>query len=368
MMLILPGAEAPIVTESLMVKSPQELDALEKLARAWNEDITEPKTNSKGDKEQHLQREDIAKKITAVSARIDLLSRLLKFSELAKYIPEQVKHLILVPHNYLHLFPLHTLWLNQTQRLIDRFAVSYIPNLRVWQICQQRKREMTSLVCIDNPSQDKKLLITKAEVAALNQRQQFAQKRTLSEETSKQEIFTIARSNQCFHFSGHAEYNLENPLKSYLMLSAENLTLNDIFRELHMPLTDMVTLSACCSAVVDAFQPTEDYLGLPTGFLLAGAKAVVGSLWKVNSISTAFLFDEFYRQLEIGNSKAMALKEAQNWLQNCSADDLRSRAKEWYNTNLEETDKLILEWMLDELEGIPFQKPYYWASFILTGG
>ena len=263
---------------------------------------------------------------------------------------------------------MHSLLINGTERLIDRFAVSYVPNLQVWKMCQQRQRKQTSLVCLENPTQDKKLLIVKAEVASLNQCQQFSQRQILAKDISKAKIFSIAKSNHCFHFSGHAEYNLDNPLKSYLMLSKEDLTLNDILSELQMPQTDLVTLSACCTAVVDAFQPSEEYLGLPTGFLLAGAKAVIGSLWKVNSLSTAFLFDEFYRQWELIKNKAIALQKAQNWLRNCSAEGLRVRAKQWDATNLEDTDKLILEWTLEELKGIPFQNPYYWAAFILTGG
>ena len=366
MMLILPGTEAPIVPESPTATI--RLKALSQLAQDWNNDITEPKTTSKRETKKESKK-NIEATITAIAEKIDLLSELLKSNKLLEYIPEQIKHLIIVPHQYLHLLPLHTLWLNETERLIDRFAVSYVPNLQVWQICQQRQREQNSLVCIENPSQDKKLLIVKAEVAALNQCQQFSQKQILTEGTSKTEIYQIAKNNHGFHFSGHAEYNLENPLKSYLMLSSENLTLKDIFSELQMPQTDLVTLSACDTAVVDAFQPTEEYLGLPTGFLLAGAKAVIGSLWKVNSISTAFLFDEFYRQLELtNNNKAIALQKAQNWLRNCSADELRTRSKSWYATYLEETDKLILEWTFDKLKGRPFQSPYYWAAFILTGG
>jgi CHAT domain-containing protein len=148
---------------------------------------------------------------------------------------------------------------------------------------------------------------------------------------------------------------------------AENLTLNTIFADLQMPQADLVTLSACCTGVVDAFQPTEEHLGLPTGFLLAGAKAVIGSQWKVNSISTAFLFDEFYRQLEISDNKAVALQKAQNWLRHCPADELRNRAKEWDLSKLEPKEKFRLERALKRLQAIPFENPYYWAAFILTG-
>jgi CHAT domain-containing protein len=147
----------------------------------------------------------------------------------------------------------------------------------------------------------------------------------------------------------------------------ENLTLNTIFADMHMPQADLVTLSACCTGVVDAFQPTEEHLGLATGFLLAGAKAVIGSQWKVNSISTAFLLDEFYRQLDETDNKAVALQNAQNWLRSRTADQLRERASTWDLSKLEPKEQFRLERALKRLKGIPFQNPYYWAAFILTG-
>lgn len=147
----------------------------------------------------------------------------------------------------------------------------------------------------------------------------------------------------------------------------ENLTLDTILAHLQMPHADLVTLSACCTGVVDAFQPTEEYLGLPTGFLLAGAKAVIASQWKVNSISTAFLLDEFYRQLEINDNKAIALQKAQSWLRQRPCDDLRKRSQEWDLSKLEPKERFRLGRALHRLQGIPFEEPYYWAAFTLTG-
>ena len=147
----------------------------------------------------------------------------------------------------------------------------------------------------------------------------------------------------------------------------ENLTLNTILKNLKMPHTDLVTLSACCTGVVDVFQPTDEYLGLATGFLLVGAKAVIGSLWKVNSIATAFLLDEFYRQLDQTDNKALALQRAQNWLRRRSAEELRERAKTWDLSMLESKERTRLRAAVKSLKGVPFENPYYWAAFILTG-
>jgi CHAT domain-containing protein len=352
-MLMLPGERSPLISDALSLPLP--LNSLENLAQAWVKELSS-KSKSKKDKDIDTTQQNL-------ESKIDTISDVLNFNKLLNYIPANIQHLIVVPNNYLHLFPIHALWVNKqkNKRLIDCFSVSYFPSLQVWKICQQRQRHKQSLIGIENPTQDKDLIFAKAEIASICQRQHFSQYQILTgENASKQDILNTATNHHYFHFSGHAEYNFANPLDSYLMLSdddAENLTLNTIFADLQMPQADLVTLSACCTGVVDAFQPTEEHLGLPTGFLLAGAKAVIGSLWKVNSIATAFLFDEFYRQLEITNNKAIALQKAQNWLRRCRADELRNRAVEWDLSKLEPKEKFRLERALKRLQGIPFQNP-----------
>lgn len=359
--LILPGAETPIIPEDLCLIVKQIY--LESIAKAWISDIATKSVSKKDD--------SIEETIQDLPARIDRISELLKFNNLLDYIPPEIKHLIIVPHNYLHLFPIHALWINKSQRLIDRFSVQYAPSLLIWKICHSRQRHHWHFIGIENPTQDKDLIFGKAEVASISESTYFVDAQVLSgEQASKSNILQAATNYHCFHFSGHAEYNFENPLDSYLMLSEDsddNLTLSTIFADMSMPQADLVTLSACCTGVVDAFQSTEEYLGLPTGFLLAGAKAVVSSLWKVNSISTAFLLDEFYRQLKETHNKAVALQNSQNWLRCCTADKLRQRANTWDWSKLEPKEQFRLEEALKRLKGIPFENPYYWAAFTLTG-
>ncbi|EDZ92262.1 PBS lyase HEAT domain protein repeat-containing protein [Limnospira maxima CS-328] len=366
-LLILPGQESPLIPEELRVNlKPQ--NPLERLARDWVADLGD-KSKSKNDALQTT--------LEQLPRRIDSLGELLNFRELEKYLPRQIQQLIIVPNNSLHLFPIHAVPLNPTQRLIDRFSVRYFPNLHIWKICQNRQRYRQSFLGIENPTEDKDLIFAKAEIASICQRPNFRGNYQVlpppNAKAKKSEILEKAKNYHCFHFSGHAEYNFDNPLNSYLMLSEdhqENLTLSTLLADLHLPEADLVTLSACCTGVVDAFQPTDECLGIATGFLLAGAKAVVSSLWKVNSIATAFLLDEFYGQLEQTPDKAVALQKAQNWLRTRTVDELIQRSNEWDLSKLEWLDRFDLDGTLRELgdlEGTPFENPYYWAPFILTG-
>jgi CHAT domain-containing protein len=93
------------------------------------------------------------------------------FSELSvlTQIPKHCDQLILIPHLFLHLFPLHALPItsqkskvksqnNEDSRcLLDLFrgGVSYAPSCQLLQQLQQRKRpDFQSLFAIQNPTED----------------------------------------------------------------------------------------------------------------------------------------------------------------------------------------------------------------------
>ncbi len=214
-MLILPGEESPRIPEALSL--PLLASSLENIAQAWVRELSS-KSKFKQDKEIEQSQQNL-------DSRIDKISDSLNFSKLLEYIPNNIEHLIVVPNNYLHLFPIHALWVNkqENKRLIDYFSVSYFSSLQVWKICQKRQRPKQSLIGIENPTQDKDLIFAKAEMASICQRQQFTQRQILTgKNASKRYILNTATNHHCFHFSGHAEYNFENPLDSYLMLSDED--------------------------------------------------------------------------------------------------------------------------------------------------
>ncbi len=97
---------------------------------------------------------------------------------------------------------------------------------------------------------------------------------------------------------------------------------------------DLVTLSACETALGEEVRG-EGFIGLARGFLHAGARAVVASLWKVHDRATAELMKAFYvGVLQLGLPHDKALARAQKVL----ASQER------------------------------FKSPYYWAGFVLYGG
>lgn len=74
---------------------------------------------------------------------------------------------------------------------------------------------------------------------------------------------------------------------------------------------DLVVLSGCRTALGRTVRG-EGLIGLPRGFLHAGARSVVASLWQIQDRATAGLMEHFYRALlEDGMRPSAALRHAQ---------------------------------------------------------
>jgi CHAT domain-containing protein len=140
------------------------------------------------------------------------------------------------------------------------------------------------------------------------------------------------------HFATHAIVEESRPALSRLLLQPDRdsgqdgaLTLGEIYN-LRLD-ADLVVLSACDTGA-GRIARGEGIIGLTRGFLSAGAKSLLVSLWPVSDEATARLVVDFYRGLLDGRTKAQALREAK----------LRAMAR-----NPE------------------YAKPFYWSPLVLVG-
>ncbi|MEH2020171.1 CHAT domain-containing protein, partial [Nostoc sp.] len=340
------------------------------------------------------------------------LASILHIDEILTQIPKHCDKLILIPHQFLHLFPLHAIPINQKSEnsscLLDLFAggVSYAPSCQLLQQVQQRQRpNFQSLFAIQNPTED--LNYTDLEV-------QVIQSYFNTSNVLKKTAATLTAINNsdlntyhCTHFSCHGYFNLTNPGKSALILAnapiadtptkpdserylnlragethdlEKCLTLDKIF-SLKLEKCRLVTLSACETGLIDFNNTSDEYIGLPSGFLLAGSPSVVSSLWKVDDLSTSFLMIKFYENLfKLGRLEAgdiaIALKEAQNWLRNLTIEGLDIFLEE-HKTQIEKVlaqlrvgQRIIFQEslkLIKQRQPLPFANPYYWAGFTASG-
>lgn len=148
------------------------------------------------------------------------------------------------------------------------------------------------------------------------------------------------------HFATHGLLNSEHPELSGILLSLVDeqgrrqngfLQMHQIFN-LRLP-AEMVVLSACETGVSKKIRG-EGLNGISRGFMYAGARRVVASLWKVNDASTSQLMKYFYQGLRLG--------------ENSDFGDARPA------TALRSAQLRMMK------QGI-WRQPYYWAAFVVQG-
>ncbi|MEG3907801.1 CHAT domain-containing protein [Microcoleus sp. w2-18bC1] len=324
-----------------------------------------------------------------LESRLHKLTEILHLEDILKRVPDNCQQVILVPHRLLHLLPLHAMSLpnQQDKCLLDKFpkGIRYAPSCQLLQLSQQQERPyLTHLFGIQNPTQD----LNYASLQVQTIRQHFDSAQVLVETAATKAALIndnnyakLLHSAHCLHFACHGDFNEKSPLESYLKLANnELLSLGEIF-SLDINQCRLVTLSACETGLTDHTSISDEYIGLPSGFLFAGSPSVVNSLWKVDELATAFLMIKFYENLrkrskrELGDV-AIALNQAQIWLRDLTHKDFEQCLDEFMPqieeilAKLSKGKRLIAQNSLKQVrdrQPRPFASPYYWAGFIATG-
>ncbi|MEM7590136.1 MAG: CHAT domain-containing tetratricopeptide repeat protein [Cyanobacteria bacterium P01_A01_bin.83] len=343
------------------------------------------------------------------------LARTLEWDEVIeslKQVLPDCNRIILVPHRWLHIIPIHALPLKDGRCLLDLFpqGVSYAPSVQLLELTQQevwgntgdkedrKDKEEKNFFAVQNPTEDPDLPYTSVEVAAIRKQFQPQDDVLVGKEGHRQALTTerLGKANYT-HFSCHGTFNFEKPERSALLLAdsvvemeAEGdkedkgdktrylpsrdgsyidlekcLTLGEIFG-LDLRSCRLVTLSACETGLTDIKNLSDEYIGLPSGFLYAGSPSVVSSLWAVSDLSTTFLMIKFYQNLREMDSVAIALNQAQLWLRNVTKEEL----VQWKTSlDIPGAQKFRIDSALRSMpdNSYPFAAPSHWAAFCAIG-
>jgi CHAT domain-containing protein len=241
-------------------------------------------------------------------------------------LPEiSTPHIIVVPHGPMHHLPFHALY-DGTHYVSDRFEITYAPSASVLRYCME-KPEVTDVRPLIVGVADTNAPRVDFEVSAL--RNIFPEATILAGERANREGFTRAAQHASFvHIATHATYRRDNPMFSSFKLADGYVTALDLF-SLNCQ-ANLVALSGCQSGLGQIAE-SDDLLGLMRGFLYAGARSLLMSLWTVNDESTVTLMSEFYREWQTGSTKAGALQKAMRTVR------------------------------------LTYPHPFYWAPFVLVG-
>jgi CHAT domain-containing protein/tetratricopeptide (TPR) repeat protein len=279
-----------------------------------------------------------------------------------------------------HLLVLPSGWLNgiPVEALTDRYTVSYTPSGTLYaRLAERRRAERAdsgepTLLALGDPA-GRPLPGTRQEVEALARL--FPRPTVLLDaDASVQQLEGLRAAKQLqgyryLHFATHGQADAAREFTSALLLAGDGrLTARAVLEAWDLQ-AELVTLSACQSGLGRS-AGGEGLLGFSQAFLLAGARSVVLSLWKVDDTATSLLMVRFYENL-LGRRaglkgplpKAEALREAKAWLRDLPAEEVRQQV-----AALPALERGAERQRQPAAEGVrPYADPYYWSAFILIG-
>lgn len=263
-----------------------------------------------------------------------LAAQLMHARVLAPLLPLiQGEQIAIVPHGPLHYLPFAALH-DGKRFVVETKSLRMLPAAGVLPYLVARRSAGQGLLLVGNPDVGKpELDLPHAQIEAEAIHKSWPNSTLLvRKNASKEGVTKVIGGYSRLHFASHGVFNPETPLASGLLLAPNGerdgmLTVAELY-ELQLE-ADLVTLSACETGL-GAISSGDDVVGLNRGFLFAGTRTIVSSLWSVEDEATKDLMIGFYANLP-NHSRREALRQAQ----------MAVKAKSPH--------------------------PFYWAAFQLTG-
>ncbi len=231
-----------------------------------------------------------------------------------------------VPHGALHAVPFAALPCGPSESVLDRHVVSFLPSASCRRYgSPSPPAGLRTILAVDAGVED--LPATRREVERV--RRQFRRGRTLRGSSATRDRFRAAAPNaDVIHLATHGLFREDDAAFSAVLLSDGWMGVHDVYG-LRLR-AELVCLSACQTGR-SWVASGQEMVGLTRGFLHAGARSLLVSLWPVDDEATADLMEPFYESLKAGQPRDEALAQAMR----------RARALRPH--------------------------PFYWAPFVLIG-
>lgn len=175
------------------------------------------------------------------------------------------------------------------------------------------------------------------------------------------------------HLATHGVFHPDAPLTSSIELAQDDeLTLDAMTTAQLFSGVQLVTFSACETALSDARFLPDEGLGLPSAAIRAGAACVIGALWSVREVPTVLLMERVYLALaDTTVTPSRALRMAQRWLRDVTVAELLPTVRE-HERRAEGPGGEMLRQLIQRLRALPadmqpFAHPQHWAAWIATG-
>lgn len=240
----------------------------------------------------------------------------------------KVDELVLLPHRSLHTLPWAAL-AGPDGPLVARLALVLAPSLSAWRQFEQRPALSPA------PARALVLGVGGAQLPGVRDEARrvadlfgAGSRCLLDDQASLAAWAREAPAAELLHLACHASARADNPDFSAMHLHDGLLSLHEVAAR---PLQARLVVLSACDTLISQVAPGDELLGLARGFLLAGARAVLATLWSVPDRSTADCMLAFHQGLAQGLPPARALQQAQQQV-----------ARHWPH-------------------------PFHWAPFVLLG-
>lgn len=341
----------------------------------------------------------------------EVLHELANRLQINQLIPQHlngIQELIIIPHLYLHQIPFAALPLNeipipqsdtasdrtralkplskptitpaktppqkQPEYLSDKFRLRIVPSCQILNFCHQRGNiKPATMGIVENATGD--LVFTGYECETLATMHKVTPDSRLQyQQATIANYQNLLDRVEVLHSSHHASSQLDNSLESKLQLFDGDINLGRVFTWRFSHLAEVFL--SCCETNLTLTQITDDPLSIASGFLCAGARNVVSTLWAVDDLATA-LFCILYYQEKQDKSRSEAICQAQFKLRHLTGDELSASYKlqledyfegqQWGENKVEIVNNVRVRLDLLCRETLPFVSPYYWAGFVSQG-
>jgi CHAT domain-containing protein len=248
-----------------------------------------------------------------IFSKLDELSQRLQLPQLIEQHLQDIESLIIIPHLALHYMPFAALPLGDGTCLGDKFQISHAPAAQVLKYCVDRQPLTTNNYgIIENATSDLRSTPGECQTVAILNKVPIDRHLVGKPQATINNYRQLLTQCNNILSSHHATANLNNPLESSLLLGDGRITLGQLispgwrFQNLNE-----VFMSCCETNLGDQNTFADQPLTLSTGYLCAGARGVIGTLWSVSDRATALFSSIYHYYRNQGIPRAQALQQTQ---------------------------------------------------------
>jgi CHAT domain-containing protein/tetratricopeptide (TPR) repeat protein len=216
------------------------------------------------------------------------------------------RRLLVVPHGVLHEVPFQALC-RDGRSLLEDHEVVLVPSAAIWLHCRREAAVPSGeRGCAVLGVPDVRAPLIADEVERVRGLHPGSEAR-LGAAADRRSLARLGRNARLVHLACHAAFREGEPLLSGLLLGDGWLTVPEIY-EMRLS-ADVLVLSGCATGRAFVSEG-DDLFGLVRGFLHAGVRSLVASLWPVSDASAARFMEAFHLGLARGDAPSVALREA----------------------------------------------------------